>query len=121
MRSYKKELWFDIPTRRAFVNITPLLEECPGRAAFGRAFFSITPCTSGPVFSSTMTGKGYMRTSSAGLRSLLQRGPEPLSSQGRWGMPVCTLVDRHGQGVVVAVMEERPDPGPWVLVKIVGK
>lgn len=28
MRSYRKELWFNIPTRRAFVNITPLLEDC---------------------------------------------------------------------------------------------
>ena len=28
MRSYRKELWFNIPTRRAFVNITPQVEEC---------------------------------------------------------------------------------------------
>jgi thiamine phosphate synthase YjbQ (UPF0047 family) len=28
MKSYRKELWFNIPTRRAFVNISPLLEEC---------------------------------------------------------------------------------------------
>ena len=26
MKSYRKELWFDIPTRRAFVNITPQVE-----------------------------------------------------------------------------------------------
>ena len=28
MKSYRKELWFDIPTRRAFLHITPHLEEC---------------------------------------------------------------------------------------------
>ncbi len=28
MKSFRKELWFNIPTRRAFVNITPQLEEC---------------------------------------------------------------------------------------------
>lgn len=28
MKSYRKELWFDIPTRRAFVNITPEVEKC---------------------------------------------------------------------------------------------
>ena len=28
MKSYRKELWLDIPTRRAFVNITPQVEEC---------------------------------------------------------------------------------------------
>ena len=28
MKSYRKELWFNIPTRRAFINITPQVEEC---------------------------------------------------------------------------------------------
>ena len=28
MKSYRKQLWFEIPTRRAFVNITPDVEEC---------------------------------------------------------------------------------------------
>ena len=28
MKSYRKELWFQTPTRRAFVNITPQVEEC---------------------------------------------------------------------------------------------
>jgi len=27
MKSFRKELWFDIPTRRAFINITPQVEE----------------------------------------------------------------------------------------------
>ena len=28
MKSYRKELWFDIPGRRAFVNITSQVERC---------------------------------------------------------------------------------------------
>jgi len=28
MKSYRKELWFDVPTRRAFINITPEVGEC---------------------------------------------------------------------------------------------
>ena len=28
MKSYRKELWFNIPQRRAFVNITAKVEEC---------------------------------------------------------------------------------------------
>ena len=28
MKSYRKELWFNIPTRRAFLNITSKVEEC---------------------------------------------------------------------------------------------
>jgi secondary thiamine-phosphate synthase enzyme len=28
MKSYRKELWFEVPTRRAFLNITPQVESC---------------------------------------------------------------------------------------------
>jgi secondary thiamine-phosphate synthase enzyme len=28
MKSYRKELWFEVPTRRAFINITPKVEAC---------------------------------------------------------------------------------------------
>ncbi len=28
MKSYKKELWFEVPSRRGFINITPTIEEC---------------------------------------------------------------------------------------------
>ena len=28
MKSYRKELWFEVPTRRAFINITPDVQKC---------------------------------------------------------------------------------------------
>lgn len=28
MKSYRKELWFNVPARRGLVNITPQVEEC---------------------------------------------------------------------------------------------
>src|SRR5512139_1457425 len=28
MKSYRKELWFEVPMRRAFINITPQVESC---------------------------------------------------------------------------------------------
>ena len=28
MKSYRKELWFNVPSRRAFINITPQVQEC---------------------------------------------------------------------------------------------
>ncbi len=28
MKSYRKELWFNVPSRRGFVNITPQVEDC---------------------------------------------------------------------------------------------
>jgi secondary thiamine-phosphate synthase enzyme len=28
LKSFRKELWFNVPSRRAFINITPQVEEC---------------------------------------------------------------------------------------------
>jgi thiamine phosphate synthase YjbQ (UPF0047 family) len=28
MKSYRKELWFNVPERRAFINITPQVDAC---------------------------------------------------------------------------------------------
>ena len=28
MKSYRKELWFEVPGRRALINITPQVEAC---------------------------------------------------------------------------------------------
>lgn len=28
MNSYRKELWFEVPSRRAFLNITPQVRQC---------------------------------------------------------------------------------------------
>lgn len=28
MKSYRKELWFEVPSRRGFINITPTIEDC---------------------------------------------------------------------------------------------
>jgi thiamine phosphate synthase YjbQ (UPF0047 family) len=36
MQSYRKELWFEVPTRRAFINITPQVEQCLQESGFLR-------------------------------------------------------------------------------------
>ena len=28
MKSYRKELWFEVPMRRAFINLTPDVQQC---------------------------------------------------------------------------------------------
>ena len=28
MKSYRKELWFEVASQRGFINITPTVEEC---------------------------------------------------------------------------------------------
>ena len=33
MKSYRKELWFNVPARRAFINITPQVEACLGESS----------------------------------------------------------------------------------------
>ena len=37
MKTFRKELWFEVPTRRAFVNITGQVADCLGKAVFARA------------------------------------------------------------------------------------
>lgn len=38
MKSYRKELWFQIPTRRAFINITPQVNEALHESAIQEGF-----------------------------------------------------------------------------------
>jgi len=38
MKSYREELWFSIPTRRAFINITPQVEECLRKSGVEEGF-----------------------------------------------------------------------------------
>lgn len=43
MKSYRKELFFHLPTRRGLVNITPQVEEARGRAGSGKGWYWSTP------------------------------------------------------------------------------
>ena len=38
MRSYRKELWFDVKHRREFINITPEVEECVRESGIKEGF-----------------------------------------------------------------------------------
>ena len=41
MKSYRKELWFNIPKRRGFVNITPQVETCLQESGIIKGHFSL--------------------------------------------------------------------------------
>jgi len=43
MKSYRKELWFNIPTRRAFINITPQVEECLRESGIQEGLMLVNP------------------------------------------------------------------------------
>ena len=43
MKSYRKELWFNVPTRRAFINITPAVQKCIDENGVSKVWSSSLP------------------------------------------------------------------------------
>ncbi|MFW5908477.1 MAG: YjbQ family protein, partial [Desulfosalsimonas sp.] len=43
MKSYRKELSFNVPTRRAFINITPQVEECLAESGIKEGLILVNP------------------------------------------------------------------------------
>ena len=41
MKSYRKELWFEVPARRAFINITPQVDKCLQESGIKEGFVLI--------------------------------------------------------------------------------
>lgn len=138
MKSYKKELWFDILTRRAFINITPQVDEC----------LRVSGIKEGLLLCNAMhiTASVFINDDEAGLHHdyevwLEKLAPhEPVSQYRHNGYE--DNADAHlkrqimGREVVVAVTEGKLDLGPWeqifygefdggrrkrVLVKIIGE
>jgi len=139
MRSYRKELWFNIPTRRAFINITPQVEE--GLRESG--------VQEGMVLVNAMhiTASVFINDDESGLHHdyevwLERLAPHEPVSQYRHNRTGEDNGDAHlkrqvmGREVVVAITKGRLDLGPWeqvfyaefdggrkkrVLVKIIGE
>lgn len=138
MRSYRKELWFETPTRRAFINITPQVQEC----------LEVSGISEGLVLCNAMhiTASVFINDDEAGLHHdfeqwLEQLAPEKPHSRYRHN-GYEDNGDAHlkrqimGREVVVAVTGGTLDLGPWeqifygefdgkrrkrVLVKIIGE
>ena len=138
MKSYKKELTFNTPHRRDFINITGLAEQCLTESGI----------TEGLLLCNAMhiTASVFINDDESGLHSdfevwLEKLAPEKPYSQYRHN-GVEDNADAHlkrsvmGREVVVAVTDGRLDFGPWerifygefdgkrekrVLVKIIGE
>jgi secondary thiamine-phosphate synthase enzyme len=137
MKSYRKELWFEVPTRRAFINITGQVGKCLAESGI----------TEGLVLVNAMhiSASVFINDDEAGLHHdfevwLEKLAPEkPYSQYKHNGFE--DNADAHikrtlmGREVVVAVTNGRLDFGPWeqifygefdgkrrkrVLVKIIG-
>ncbi|MFN8177627.1 MAG: secondary thiamine-phosphate synthase enzyme YjbQ [bacterium] len=139
MKSHRKELWFDVPERRAFVNITP-----PVEAALAESGVREGLCL---VNAMHITASVFINDDESGLHAdyeewLEQLAPHAPTSRYRHNRTGEDNADAHlkrqimGREVVVAVTEGRLDLGPWeqifygefdgrrrkrVLVKIVGE
>ena len=138
MRSYRKELWFDVRNRREFINITPEVEECLRESGIKEGFVL---CNAMHI-----TASVFINDDEPGLHHdfevwLEKLAPEKPYSQYRHN-GFEDNADAHlkrsvmGREIVVAVTAGKLDFGPWeqifygefdgkrkkrVLVKIIGE
>ena len=139
MKSYRKELWFNIPTRRAFVNITHQVEECLRESGIREGLALVNAMH--------ITASVFINDDEPGLHQDYDEWLESLAPHEPLGRYRHNLTgedngDAHlkrqvmGREVVVAVTNGRLDFGPWeqvfygefdggrrkrVLVKIIGE
>ena len=138
MKSFRKELWFEIPTRRGFVNITHQVDECiqQSRVREGLCLVNAMHITASVFINDDERGlhQDYERW----LEQLAPHEPLSLYQHNNTGED---NGDAHlkrtimGREVVVAITDGRLDLGPWeqifygefdgrrrkrVLVKIIG-
>jgi secondary thiamine-phosphate synthase enzyme len=138
MKSYRQELWFNVPGRRAFINITPQVREC----------LQASGIIEGLILCNAMhiTASVFINDDESGLHHDYELWLEKLAPHA----PVAQYrhnvgednADAHmkrqimGREVVVAITKGKLDLGPWeqifygefdggrrkrVLVKIIGE
>jgi secondary thiamine-phosphate synthase enzyme len=139
MKSYRKELWFNLPTRRGFVNITPQVEECLKESNIKEGIALINAMH--------ITASVFINDDESGLHHDYERWLEKLAphepiNQYRHNDTGEDNADAHmkrqvmGREVVVAITNGQLDFGTWeqifygefdgkrkkrVLVKIIGE
>ncbi len=138
MKSYRKELWFNTPSRRDYINITPQVQQCLKESGI----------TEGFVLCNAMhiTASVFINDDESGLHQDFEVWLEKLAPEKPYAQYKHNgyedNADAHlkrsvmGREVVVAVTEGKLDFGPWeqifygefdgkrekrVLVKIIGE
>lgn len=138
MKSYRKELWFNIPSRREYLNITPEIRECLRESGIqeGLCLVNAMHITASVYINDDESG--LLKDYDDWLESLAPHEPIEHYRHNRTGED---NGDAHlkrqvmGREVVVAVTDGSLDFGPWeqifyaefdgrrkkrVLVKIIG-
>jgi secondary thiamine-phosphate synthase enzyme len=139
MKSYRKELWFNIPSRRAFINITSQVEECLRESGIRDGLCLVNAMH--------ITASVFINDDESGLHHdyeewLERLAPHEPVSQYWHNRTGEDNADAHlkrqvmGREVVIAVTNGKLDFGPWeqifygefdgrrrkrVLVKIIGE
>jgi secondary thiamine-phosphate synthase enzyme len=139
VKSYRKELWFQVPQRRGFVNITPQVQECLRESGVreGLCLVNAMHITASVFINDDESGLHH--DYEVWLEGLAPHAPISQYQHNRTGED---NADAHlkrqvmGREVVVAVTNSRLDFGPWeqifygefdgrrrkrVLVKIIGE
>ena len=139
MKSYRKELWFEIPSRRGFVNITPDVHTCLRESGVKEGLVLVNAMhITASVFIND-DESGLHRDYDKWLEKLAPHEPVSSYDHNRTGED---NADAHmkrqlmGREVVVAISGGKLDFGPWeqifygefdgrrrkrVLVKIIGE
>ena len=139
MKSFRKELWFDIPSRRGFVNITSQVEECLRESGVKEGLVLVNAMH--------ITASVFINDDESGLHHDYEKWLESLAphepvSQYRHNQTGEDNADAHlkrqvmGREVVVAITRGKLDFGPWeqifygefdghrpkrVLIKVIGE
>ena len=138
MKSYRKELWFNLTQRREFINITPSIDDCINESGIKEGLCLVNAMH--------ITASVFINDDEQGLHKDFEKwlekiAPElPHSQYAHNGFE--DNADAHlkrqvmGREVVVAITDGKLDFGPWeqifygefdgkrrkrVLVKIIGE
>ena len=139
MKSYRKELWFEVPARRGFINITESVETCLEESGISEGLVLVNAMH--------ITASVFINDDERGLHSDYEKWLEKLAPHEPVGQYQHNRTgednaDAHmkrqvmGREVVVAVTAGKLDFGPWeqifygefdgrrrkrALVKIIGE
>jgi len=139
MKSFRKELWFNVPARRGFINITPQVQEAIRESEIQEGLCLVNAMH--------ITASVFINDDESGLHQdyeewLEELAPHAPVSQYQHNRTGEDNADAHlkrqlmGREVVVAVTKGRLDFGPWeqifygefdgrrqkrVLLKVIGE
>lgn len=138
MKSYRKELWFEVPQRRAFINITSQVEDCLRESGIREGLCLVNAMH--------ISASVFINDNESGLHADFEKWLEKLAPEKPHSQYAHNRgednADAHlkrtlmGRETVVAVTKGELDFGPWeqifygefdglrrkrVLIKIIGE